>query len=110
MFVCFVCGLWCDVVCVLLCVCVVLVWCVCLVCVCVFCAYVCLCVLFVPLRVELRAWLCLCMFNVIVWFVRALVCDGVCCVCACVFSCVLFVRLVLLCLNLFVSDCLRCVV
>ena len=43
-----------------------------------------------PLRVELRAWLFLCMFNVVVWFVCALVCDGVWRVCVrlCVFLCV----------------------
>ena len=61
------------------------------------CGYV-LCVAY---RVELRALLFLCELDVIVWFVCALVCDGVWCVCACVFSCVLFVRFVLLCSNMF---------
>ena len=39
---------------------------------------------------------CFCVFNVVVWFVCDLVCDGVWCecVCVCIFSCVLFVRFV----------------
>ena len=47
----------------------------------------------------------MCVFNVIVWYVCALVCDGVWCVCVrvCViFMGVLFVRFVLLYLNVFV--------
>ena len=43
----------------------------------------CLCGLFVTFRVEVCALLFLCVFNVTVWFVCALVCDGVRCVCAC---------------------------
>ena len=41
-------------------------------------------------RVGLCALLVSCVFNVLVWIVCALVCDGVWCVCVCVFSCVLF--------------------
>ena len=50
-----------------------------------------------------------CKFTVVVWFVCALVRDGVWCVCARVFSCVLFVRFVLLCSNMCVL-CLECIV
>ena len=39
---------------------------------------------------------CMCVFNVIVWFVRALVCDGAWCVCACVCFIVLLMWLILL--------------
>ena len=51
------------------------------------------------------------MFDVVVWFVCALLCDGVWCLCVrvCV-SCVLFVRFVLLCLNMLVCFCLECIV
>ena len=42
----------------------------------------CLCVFCAPYRVDLCALLFLYEFNVIVWFVCALVCDGVWCVCA----------------------------
>ena len=62
-------------------------------------------------NVELCDVLFLCVANVIVWLVVlwCVTVSGVS-VCVCVFSCVLFVRFVLLCLNLFVCDWLRCVV
>ena len=48
----------------------------------------------VTYRVELCGLLFLCVFDVIVWFVCALVCGGIWWVCALVcVSCVLFVRL-----------------
>ena len=62
----------------------------------------CVCESCVVYRVGICDLLFLCEFNVIVWFVCALVCDGVWCVCACVFSCVLFVRFAVLCSNMFV--------
>ena len=71
----------------------------------------CLCVLFVTYRVEMRALLCLCVFSVTVWFVCALVCDGVWCVsvrarvflsCQCVSFSVLFEFVCAFCLGCFV--------
>ena len=54
----------------------------------------------------------LCMFNVVACVVCALVCDGVWCVCVRlrVRSCVVFVRFVLLCLNMSVHVGLGCIV
>ena len=62
----------------------------------------CLCVLRVVYRVEFCDLLFSCNVDVIVWFVGALVCDGVWCVCAFVWCLVSFVRFVLLCSNLVV--------
>ena len=45
---------------------------------------------------------CFCVFSVTVWFVCALVCDGVWCVCVCVFYCIVCAMCFLLCLNMFV--------
>ena len=62
----------------------------------------CVCVLCVIYRVELCALLFIFEFGVVVWLMCALACDGVWCVCVCMCYCVVFVRVVLVCWNMFV--------
>ena len=83
-------------------------------CFCVYCAYVCSCVLFVTFRVEWCAWLfCACLMWLRVLFV--LWCVMVSGVCVCAFACdvwrdgVRFVVCCCVCFGMLLLMCVMCV-